>query len=638
MEAIELEMIQLLEAGHQITIEEMGGVDKLHANAAVIGHSKLMDEFLKILIEGKERGGYGERTELIEDIIKISVEVSTDPIAVRNAVELLGQAAGEYPFIFDILMTRITDSSLLSIVRGYFLHAAFEIAANNISSRYIMIGYLVQIAKNENPDYLKYVSKIVGLCYSAFLIEDLAKKLQEFVSAGIGEDDALYEMGLCYVTKGINSESQVSALKNFECALQYFDKASKYERYDANVYKSAILILKSYIDNNTTEELLLQLEALKVSISLYSGWNSYSSNLSWVHLRDTEIFYWCEMADLLSNLMEHLTSPAWFEPVLVIEKYLLKIYDCSRSILKRSKNGSLELLTRPIIYAKFIEQPDKVYLLEKWINQSNNPEIVLIANCLKLDIETYKLQWQKENVNGAVSDLLIDAVPSLASVSANSLKEFDIFVESYRTELTTNVSIIIQKVFNEVVEGLKIVSSFNLPIVQKEFKTVLFHTLRFLELRMDNTAANHPKAKYLFEKVNHPLESALQNDYYEFLKAITLNGKIDIEKMDVSGGRADVYFEYLSFNFCAEVKRELIDSSFTSLRDKYLGQAKEYQNTTVKVGLLLVLDLLPKPNGIGSLESNVKLETLSTSSDPEMRGIVVFRIPGSRVTPSSVKL
>jgi hypothetical protein len=122
------------------------------------------------------------------------------------------------------------------------------------------------------------------------------------------------------------------------------------------------------------------------------------------------------------------------------------------------------------------------------------------------------------------------------------------------------------------------------------------------------------------------------------MQPLILNGKIKVEEMDVAGGRADVFFEYLSFNFCTEVKKDTSDTSFAAIREKYLGQAKEYQNTSAKVGILMVLDLLPKPNGIGSFENNIKLEIFSTPSDPFPRGVVVIKVPANRITPSAVKL
>jgi len=109
-----------------------------------------------------------------------------------------------------------------------------------------------------------------------------------------------------------------------------------------------------------------------------------------------------------------------------------------------------------------------------------------------------------------------------------------------------------------------------------------------------------------------------------------------MEKDDVAGGRADVFFSFGSIQFVTEVKRDWNDCSFEAIRKKYLGQASEYQNTNAKLGFLLVLDLTKK-NGIGSIEEHVKVEKIN-SNNLYNRAVVVIRVPGRRKKPSEIKI
>src|SRR5690606_11079991 len=147
-------------------------------------------------------------------------------------------------------------------------------------------------------------------------------------------------------------------------------------------------------------ELKEQLEALKFALSIYSAWDNFSQQIHWVILRNTEMFYWYEMVNYLTTLLNHFAKPAWLEPIVVIEKYLVKIYECSRTIFNKAATGSLELLTRPIIQAKFIEQPEKIFLLEQWLSLNKDKELAFIALKLKADIEIYKSSWQTGNGEG----------------------------------------------------------------------------------------------------------------------------------------------------------------------------------------------------------------------------------------------
>lgn len=638
MEEIEQLLVKLLQAGQPVSVDDLGGLNVYHDLIDVVASSLMMDEFLKTLVEDVTIFDQTTESTLIQEIVIRCFSHNNDPVAIRNAIETLCTQPDRLAYTFDTLLKRAGDVAALSIIRGYFLLGAFEIAVRNKAQRYSLIGYLIGIETTDDPAYLIYAAKITGVCYTDFQTEDLVDKLTEFVTAKVGEDDALYELGMCYLTKALNSATQNQAIKYFDSAMKLFQQAGSYGRQDADVYTAAILTLKGFVGRENLIELKIQLEALKRALSIYTAWDNHSQKIHWVGLRNTEIFYWSEMADYLTTLLDHFTTPAWLEPIVIIERYLLKIYDCSRTIFKKATTGSLELLTRPVIQAKFIEQPEKIFLLEQWLHLNKDQEVAVVAQQLKADIETYKSSWQTGNGKGAVSVSLADAVPSLAQLPAHALTEFDKFVANYMADQTTDVSLILQKQFNDLTTGLKVVSTYSYPEINKAFNTILFYSLRFLELRMDNTGANHSKAKYLFQKKPFPKEDVLQADYFEYIQPVMLRGKIKVEEMDVGGGRADVYFEHLSFNFCTEVKREFKDTSFDALKKKYLGQAKEYQNTSAKVGILLVLDLLPKLNGIGSFESNIKLEIISTAKDPELRGIVVIKVPANRVTPSAIVL
>ncbi|WP_140418659.1 hypothetical protein [Pedobacter sp. AJM] len=133
------------------------------------------------------------------------------------------------------------------------------------------------------------------------------------------------------------------------------------------------------------------------------------------------------------------------------------------------------------------------------------------------------------------------------------------------------------------------------------------------------------------------MESQLQHDYYSFMSTQQGIGDVKIEISDIASVRVDLLFNFISYHICTEVKRELQDCSFEHLDNEYLGQSMEYGNTSAKLGILLVLDLTEKPNGMGSFESRVKLEIASTSAVQDRRGIVIITVPGNRVTPSMVK-
>jgi hypothetical protein len=152
---------------------------------------------------------------------------------------------------------------------------------------------------------------------------------------------------------------------------------------------------------------------------------------------------------------------------------------------------------------------------------------------------------------------------------------------------------------------------------------------------MNATVKNFGDVFYLFNG-NTVHESKLQNDYFNFVRGNLITCKVTTERMDVAGGRSDVFFEFANFFIVAEIKRETVKMDMDGYERKYIGQTMAYQGTSAKLGFLFVLDLSNNDGGIGAFETNVKLK-VSESPEGIKRGVVILRMPGNRVTPSNIK-
>lgn len=208
----------------------------------------------------------------------------------------------------------------------------------------------------------------------------------------------------------------------------------------------------------------------------------------------------------------------------------------------------------------------------------------------------------------------------------------------YQRVALTDVSPATEDILADVTRKLERFTDYSDPAIRVRFDALLLQTLWFLEIRMDLTKQNAPRLDYLFEPATGaalPKEERLQTDYYEFLVG-NLASSVKVEVSDVASGRVDVYINFGNLRFSVEVKRDETDCSFPALRRKYLGQAAEYSNTNARLGLLLVLDLTPKPHGAGDMRNKVAVESVMTPGDREPRGIVLVTVPGRRRTPRSV--
>lgn len=171
----------------------------------------------------------------------------------------------------------------------------------------------------------------------------------------------------------------------------------------------------------------------------------------------------------------------------------------------------------------------------------------------------------------------------------------------------------------------------------KLFDTVLLWTVRFLKNRLEVTRKDDPSVAYLFEKEDGtvPPESALQEDYFRWLSTQAAVG--EIEATNLGGGRADVALKTTGERIVIEVKRETQDASFDFLAKSYAGQTTDYQNVSIRLGFLLVLDLTEaKRQGTPHIRSLVECRSVLRKDEAELRHVVVVKVPGRRYLPSAI--
>lgn len=200
------------------------------------------------------------------------------------------------------------------------------------------------------------------------------------------------------------------------------------------------------------------------------------------------------------------------------------------------------------------------------------------------------------------------------------------------------LTLVQSRILDEIWSRLRACPDFH-GAVEAAFKDLVELTVRFVADRQDMTRETAgARGRYLFawaENEQPPHEKALQADYRDFLAGSIFGARLQVEARDIGGGRVDVRVGLDGFQFVAEIKRAFDDTGRDGAR-KYLGQTATYLGTNVRLGLLLVLDLTPKPTGTPALENNIWVEAVSIAQDPsDLRHVVVFRVAGNRVDPSA---
>lgn len=627
-------VIESLKNSNPIKLIDFGGIEYFKKNIENIHTSRFLPEILKIIVAEIESTNDLERLEY-EDILLNSLRFCDDEFSIQEVIQITQNeilSISDYKnSIFLIYLEESKNAKKKAIVRSWFLEAAFRVSLSEKSKRFKLISHLIETPVKDEDLYLKHTSKILGLSYSSWQEEELIGKLEEIKSFKKGLDEVWFELGMCYLLMALNSETNENAISKFILAKDHFKKSIELnsERPDAIAYEASISILLSL--NNSQLGIIKKekLEKITQAITIYSVWHQSERDSVWMRARNTEMVNWYILIDKLDKLLIHFFEPSWFEPKIVIEKYLLNIYTASRTVLKRNHLGGLEKIIQPQIVSTLRDKENKLFLLDHWLSTQKDNELSKIGENLKLDILNYKSNISRE---------LYNSIPSISKLTNTQKSDFEKFIENYKIQNTNSVSINIERIFNESIPALTSIPDFNIAEIKMGFSELFFHSLKFLISRMDGTKLNNKYLGYLFKQQSKPLENELQKDYFQYMNSTLLHGNTTVEKNDVAGGRVDVCFSFGKYNISAEIKRDWKDCSFEAIRAKYLGQAAEYSNTDVKLGFLIVLDLTQKQNGIKSIESSVKVEIVEKENDPIKRAVVVIVVPGMKKTPSNIKI
>lgn len=631
---IEKTIVDKLKKGEIPSISDFGNVDYLFEHIEIISNSKFSPELVALLLKSFLSFDKIDKVKA-EKIILKALNNCNDEFVIRNLIDALDDNKLEsFPELeeicFEYYLKQATNLTKNPITRAWLLEAAFRSSLRKNSRRFKLIALLVDISATDNNLYLTYVSNILGLAYSIWQEKEIKEKLQEIRNAQKGTDEVYFELGMCYLLDALESTTEEIAFSNFVTAKEFFKESILLNevRPDAEVYENIISILLSLNNSNPTINIQESITKVKKALTIYNAWqNTYKKN-DRINARNTEMANWYLLVDKLENLFHHLNEPSWFEPKVVIETYLINIYTASRSILKRDKLGGLEKIIQPKIQASLIQKSNHLYAFEKWLKSQENEELREISKDLKREMETNKDE---------IIELTLKTTPLSQILEKQDLSRFKIFINNYKIHQSREIPIKIEQIFDDCANILNSNKDYQKKEINFFFNIILFLSLRFLKSRMDATRSNFPSLKYLFKQESNPKEDLLQDDYHNFMTGSLCDASISLEKSDVASGRVDVYFSKGNLNISAEIKRDWTDCSFEALRKNYLGQASEYSNTDIKLGFLIVLDLTPKPNGIRSIESSVKVEIVIKKEDPIERHIVVIVVPGMKETPSNIK-
>lgn len=643
---LEAEVIACLENDQEVSVARLGGVDKIAAAADRLAGSPVMPELLKVLLQHWPHANDDQQVSIVDTICRLLDWASLD-FALAEGIDFLDQwqprPMGADERIFGVLLKKCDrDAGRSALLRSTALEGAFRWSISNRRWQLRFLDFLLGVSIEDDPVFLKHAAKIMGVAYSHWREQELVAKLEALAKVPEARLEAAFEYGMAKLVEALDAKSHPEALAAFRIARDWFElsAAAAETNPEAELYRSCIELLMAFEDGADRSELKLAGERVREYGFELSAWHLDERGPSWLGARRTEGVCWSVLTSRLVDLTAHLDEASWWEPVVVIEECVLAAYNAGRSILRRNDAGNIEAMLRPRIAAAMAEREGQAHHLKTWLTRNMEHEWAdgakeLIRNIDELVAGT---RGTPNPPGAAIGEPTIAALIERADIPPEVKARLGrVVVDAVLIQMRN-----LTAAECEIIETATTFVSDHTDYRHNRNGQVLFHTLlvwivRFLSIRLEITKGDDPTAAYLFETdpSNLPHEDRLQADFFRYLAPNAAGS--DLEVTNIGGGRADIRLKSGSERIVVEVKRELRDSSFESIAASYAAQTTEYQNVSIRLGFLLVLDLT-EGNLAGSphITSLVETREVQRASEGLPRIVTIVKVPGRRNSPSAL--
>jgi hypothetical protein len=644
---LESRLNALLSEGTVPSVGALGGFEAIEKGASLLGASPSGGEILAVILRD---GCFAptESSKAWKNLINQLVRAATSDIVLiemTDALEVYELPDGTVNDVFTILLHKAMDNSgtLTGYARAVALEGSFRLAAINRRLQLRLLDTLLGIQLSEDPCFLRHAAKIMGIAHSHWREAELIDRLRILTSCEEAAYEASFELGMASLTCALDESEKKIAKSFFEDSLGWFEKAASMKEVapEATLYLNSLTLLADFEAHETDVESKARSAAIQSSAFELLAWQAGDNSPGWLGARHVQAACWSNLAATVASLADSLQQVSWWEPKVVIECQLLAAYSAGRTILKRSRDGYLETVLRPRIESSIAQREGQAYLIKCWLSQNHGHHQVPEADAILRGIESLMPEAnaiRQNPIEAAAIWAPVAAVLSQARCGTETKRRVvEVVSNAYAVSLE-GLSVAEIDIFDLCVGSVELHPDYRRNVQgAKLFNTVLLWTTRFLKNRLEITKRDDPSVTYLFETNDGalPPESALQDDYYRWISTQSASG--EMEPTNLGGGRADVALKVTGERIVIEIKRELEDASFDSLAMHYAGQTTDYQNVSIRLGFLLVLDLTsPMSEGTPHIRSLVQCREIHRSGENEPRHVVIFRIPGRRYLPSTV--
>lgn len=642
---IEAELINILRSGRDWQLEDIGGITQLAAAARLLGNTPVIPELLRTLMLGWQTAEAADR-ELYKGTLLNLLDVATTDFILIEAVDILDHHRplpdGGDECCFMLFLAKAANNGLSGLARSAALDGAFRWASGNRRWQLRLLDFFLGLTSSDDIEFLRRAAKIIGVAFSSWRDKELVEILRKLAQIEAVQPEAAFELGMAILAEALDRTDSNTAVTAFLEARDWFGESETVSghRPEASLYFDILNLLLSFHSGATAASFGNVSARVQQHTFELHAYSEGSSSPPWLGVRQAEAMCWSALASTIAGLANSLEEPSWWDPADVIEDALLSVYCASRSMLRRDRQGGIEATVRPRVRASIATQAGQAHQVRIWLQQNATHQWVAEARDLIVQIDTYMEQANNpKNPSEAASErtslaaiikqsnfpeeqrnILFGVVSNAVSLQLDNLtaSEVEIIVICYKVAQEHTD-------YNSNKNGMRL------------FDTVLLWSVRFVFNRLELTMGDDQTGAYLFERKDGslPHEDELQQDYFRWITTSAAGS--DLEPTNIASGRADIRLTSGPERLVVEVKREEKDSSFDALFKSYAAQTTDYQNVSIRLGVLLVLDLAtPNREGTPHIKSLFEMRQVHRHGESEPRLILIIKVPGRRKRPSDL--
>ncbi|MGO7613615.1 hypothetical protein ACC689_20295 [Rhizobium ruizarguesonis] len=635
MQSLEETMVELLRRDDRPTAADFGGVGEIVARVGEIASSDFASEFLSTVVG---EGAFSQTSETTSFFVAEMVEAATNDIALNEMIDSVARIVplveGATKRLFDHLLASAFDKALATSFRTAALRGALLFAGGSSGRLAKLAGELSYQGCDDDPHFVAHALRIAGLLYA----NEPSAGLRDLITASVSlkevADQTQFELGMIAFRTAADEIAPKDVAATLADAQQHFDAAAqgRSSRHDAVAFSHAISVLRGFYDDAAVPDLKVAAARVEEAASMF---HSYSVREVWPfdQGRALEVAALMSVSIRVAALSSSMADPIWLEGAATIENELIEAYCANRSVIGGRPERGLGAILRPRIEYGLRSNLHHAEMVQTWLRRfavGAPPEFEPLAQIVADALDTPRSFT--DAADGQPT--FVAVVERLRSSSVAGAQELATAIEQSAIVDAINSSDNIQRILADIGSSFDGLPDFK-DVAHARFLMICWKLLLFMEHRLDATAAQDPTGAYLFHRAGEPkpLEKKLQSDLLAFLHRGKMSAGDEIR--GVAGGRADVEVKMDRHRFIVEVKRELSDGSFDAIMRNYGGQAKTYQATNVKLGFLFVLDLSKESQSTPDIENCVQVKRGVLFDDGIDRGMVLLRMPGNRIPPSS---